>query len=114
MNKFTEHFLIAGLWATNDDNGDPLDDKYSIDDIDEESMKKADALCDKFRNEAGPLLDEIDDEQGGHDFFLTANRHGVGYWDRGLGEVGEKLTEIAHKYGEIYFYVGDNGKIHIN
>jgi hypothetical protein len=44
----------------------------------------------------------------GHDFYLTRERHGAGFWDRGLGEVGDYLTKIAHSYGcaELLF---DNG-----
>jgi hypothetical protein len=30
-------------------------------------------------------------EQAGIDFWLTRNRHGAGYWDRGLGITGDKL-----------------------
>ena len=35
----------------------------------------------------------------GHDLYLTRERHGAGYWDRGLGELGDYLTDIAHAYG---------------
>lgn len=38
--------------------------------------------------------------QFGHDFFLTRNRHGAGFWDRGYGAIGERLTELAHIEGE--------------
>jgi hypothetical protein len=40
-----------------------------------------------------------DEEQNGHDLHLTAQGHGVGFWDRGLGELGERLTEAARKFG---------------
>ncbi len=45
----------------------------------------------------------------GHDFWLTRNGHGAGFWDRGLGELGERLSEVARAYGEpIYpFDCGD-------
>lgn len=36
----------------------------------------------------------------GHDFALTRNGHGAGYWDRGLGTIGDLLTEAAKTYGE--------------
>lgn len=42
--------------------------------------------------------------QAGHDFWLTRNRHGAGYWDRGLGNLGKRLTESAHGYGEVCVY----------
>lgn len=35
----------------------------------------------------------------GHDFYLTREGHGAGFWDRGLGELGEYLTKIAKAYG---------------
>lgn len=36
----------------------------------------------------------------GHDFALTRNGHGAGFWDRGYGEAGEALTANAKPYGE--------------
>lgn len=50
-------------------------------------------------------------EQIGHDFILTRNRHGAGFWDRGLGERGDRLTDAAHAYGEIDAYLADDGTI---
>lgn len=38
--------------------------------------------------------------QAGGDFALTRNHHGAGFWDRGLGVVGDRLTSAAHVYGE--------------
>lgn len=48
----------------------------------------------------------------GHDFWLTRNGHGCGFWDRDLGEIGDKLTEAAKKFGEVNLYVGDDGFVH--
>lgn len=39
--------------------------------------------------------------QIGHDFILTRNGHGTGFWDRGLGEIGVTLTEWAKTFGSI-------------
>src|SRR5690606_16395290 len=39
-------------------------------------------------------------EQHGHDFALTRNGHGAGFWDRGYGPIGDVLTEHARMYGE--------------
>lgn len=36
----------------------------------------------------------------GHDFLLTRDGHGTGFWDRGLGELGEYLTRMVRPYGE--------------
>lgn len=35
----------------------------------------------------------------GQDFYLTRNRHGTGFWDRGYGPTGDDLTEAAKVYG---------------
>lgn len=48
---------------------------------------------------------EYDPSQGkvesyaGHDFWLTRNDHGAGFWDRGLGALGDRLTAAAKVYG---------------
>lgn len=61
---------------------------------------------------AKEIDDSYTDEQVAHDFSLTRNHHGVGFWDRGLGETGEALTEAAHGYGDLYLYVGDDGLLY--
>ena len=37
----------------------------------------------------------------GHDFYLTRAGHGVGYWDRRMGELGERLTEAVKRTGYV-------------
>lgn len=49
----------------------------------------------------------------GIDLWLTRNRHGAGFWDRGHGQVGDKLTELARAEGERYAYEGDDGRLYI-
>ena len=48
----------------------------------------------------------------GGDFWQTRYRHGAGFWDRGMGELGELLTAAAHAYGTCDLYVGDDGQVH--
>jgi hypothetical protein len=48
----------------------------------------------------------------GHDFLLTRNGHGVGFWDRGYGERGDWLSKQSHPYGTWDLYVGDDGELH--
>ncbi len=50
-------------------------------------------------NEAGRIQPGYNLDQAMHDFALTRNGHGAGFWDRGLGEVGARLTEAAKVYG---------------
>lgn len=48
----------------------------------------------------------------GHDFWLTRNHHGAGFWDRDLGMPGDELTRAAHQYGEVSLYCGDDGLLY--
>lgn len=77
--------------------------------------------CAKFQADNADLLDQAYElkrgfgeggypynrEYMGHDFWFTRNGHGVGFWDRRLGEVGDKLTEACKAYGEVYVYFTD-------
>jgi hypothetical protein len=60
---------------------------------------------------------ELGAGQIGHDFWLTRNRHGAGFWDRfstGVGAAfGNHLTELAKPYGESNLYVGDDGRLYV-
>ena len=54
----------------------------------------------------------FDARTAGFDFWLTRARHGAGFWDRGLGAVGDKLTKAAHVYGSVDLYAHE-GKVHL-
>jgi len=61
-----------------------------------------------------------DDEQWGHDLWLTENGHGVGYWCRDelnidiQGEsLGDRLSD-AVKYREAYLYLDENQQVCID
>lgn len=121
-DAFTRAYVAAALWTESDDGDEPLDSEYSIDDIHPDSLAEIMADCAKFQTENAADIAGMREfhnrgewthvEQAGHDFLLTRNHHGAGFWDRGMGDLGERLTKATHAYGEIYFYVGDDGKIH--
>lgn len=60
----------------------------------------------------GDLLADMDPSQAGHDFWLTRNHHGAGFWDRGLGERGWLLTKWAQTFGEAGMNVGTDGMVY--
>lgn len=62
---------------------------------------------------AGDLIG-MDDAQIGHDLWLTRNHHGAGFWDRGLGKRGDRLTAAADSLGESYAYVGDDARLYFD
>jgi len=122
MDAFTEAYLEAALWSSTDDNDEPLDSNYTVENIDVDSLKGMIEDCERFEVENKDDLEEFYDalpvrewsgeEQAGHDFWLTRNGHGAGFWDRDVGDVGERLTDAAHAFGESSLYVGDDGRLH--
>lgn len=53
-------------------------------------------------------------DYAGHDFALTRNHHGAGFWNRGLGDLGERLTAWAHTYGEAHIWASvTDGKLEV-
>jgi hypothetical protein len=118
MDDFTKAYLICALWSSNDEStpsgGYPLDDNYGIEDLAPETLKQAESDCKAFQEaNAADLVKAGNDEQNGHDFWLTRNHHGAGFWDRGYDkEVAKRLTDDCHAYGEVDLYVGDDGKIY--
>jgi hypothetical protein len=48
----------------------------------------------------------------GHDFWLTQNGHGCGFWDGDWPEgIGKGLAELSKSFGEVFLYIDDNGLI---
>ena len=118
---FTNAYIEAALWSSLDDNDEPLDKKYSKSDISDETMNQIKDDCNKFKDEATQIYSDggWSDDQAGHDFWLTRNGHGAGFWDRSESEgynqdAGKQLTDISKKFGEYDLYVGDDGLIYGN
>jgi len=116
LDKFTRAYIECALWSSTDESneagGEPLDSVYTADDIASETLAEMIDDCSQFRDLAGDKLDTLDDEQSGHDFWLTRNGHGAGFWGRGLGELGEALSKDAKTFGTYDLYVGDDGQIY--
>lgn len=49
-----------------------------------------------------------------HDFHLTRNGHGTGFWDRGAGEVGDRLTEACKAYGAAELSAHGQSEVFVN
>lgn len=121
IDTFVTSYLETALWSSTDNSDDsggkPLDDTYDTDDIAPESLAQAAKECADFISLAGDLLVDlrISGESAGHDFWLTRNGHGAGFWDRGYPETfGAELTKIAHSFGSCDVYIGDDGKLHLS
>ena len=124
LDDMTNGYLEALLWTSNpnEDGQNLLELGYGIDDI---PKAVRDGVRDLFRAVVAchPLAVRLYgvERQGscvivwehfGHDFLLTRDGHGAGFWDRGLGELGEHLSQIARPLGDSeYLYVSEDGTL---
>ena len=98
--------LWAGLdWSAVEDRGVgnpvPLDEGYGPGDVTPAALTAIEAECEAFADANMADLAEVGSwAQHGHDFYLTRNGHGAGFWDRGYGEAGVRLSAAAKACGE--------------
>lgn len=125
---FVQGYITCALWSTNDNSdpetgGEPLDANYGPDDIAPETMVEITADCAAFmfanREALRVYLNErgVSPDYAGHDFWLTRNGHGTGFWDRtytpgAFRDACMALTDASKVYGEFDLYVGDDGRIY--
>jgi hypothetical protein len=121
FRQFVVAYLECALWSSIATTGPDMEEddyirmeSYGIDDIAPRERVKAMHDCRDFWRSNRETLDASKGSasQHGGDFWLTRNRHGAGFWDRGYGKFGEELTRNAHSYGGRYLCVGDDGQIY--
>lgn len=122
IDQFFSAYVTCALWSSTDDDGNPLDDIHDEDDISADTLASMREDCENFIASNAELLAEYDTRmsceqwtgatRAGHDFWLTRNGHGAGFWDRGLGDLGCELSSTAEVYGSVDLYVGDDGVIY--
>ncbi len=115
MKSFIDSYIRTALWSSMDDNGDNLDKNYGPDDLTPETLTQIEKDCEDFCERTGHILCTLDHplSQIAHDFWLTRNRHGAGFWDGDYPHPQAKqLTEISHSFGSFVLYVVDDGRIY--
>lgn len=111
--EFVDAYLEAALWTAMAPNGRPMDEYLTVDNFSNEAVDQAITECDDFVRANKEDLESIGTRaQHGHDFSLSRNGHGAGFFDRGYGDVGERLQEAARVYGSIEVYQGDDGLLY--
>lgn len=112
LDEFTLGYIEAMCWTEcNPDNPDL--DGLGLDDLTEESFSAAVEDCKVFQQSHAADLErayakpDYDAGRAGHDFWLSRNGHGVGFFDRDLGEVGDRLQDAARSSGAVDIDEGD-------
>jgi hypothetical protein len=121
MNKHLalESYIETALWSSNDTyNGQDV----SLDNcefaLSDNAANKMNEDITKFfelisENEELDSHDEVLNGNVAHDFWLTRNRHGAGFWDGDYLETGDTLTQLACSFGECNLYISDNNTIEV-
>lgn len=122
ISEFVHHYLVAALWSSHDyrndedsseydpeHSGENMDDSYSPEDASPQTLAEAWKDVVSFVNECtrqgidlslyGGNHQWSNLAQHGHDLWLTRCGHGIGFWDRGYGEAGQKMSKIARLMG---------------
>lgn len=114
MKKLLASYIETALWSSTDENGEPLDSsKYADVEFSSDAISSMKQDIEDFIRQTETLVEPT--SQVMHDFWLTRNHHGAGFWDGDYPkELGEQLTTISHTFGECFIYVGDDKKFYIS
>jgi hypothetical protein len=113
LTRMTAAYLECAEWTDCGPDSEELQDHSGFA---PEARAAAEEACADFLSycEGEDLGDTLragwDPEQAGHDFWLSRNGHGAGFFDR--GEPGANELQCAAKtFGEAYLYLDDDNKL---
>jgi hypothetical protein len=119
---FLRGYVTCSLWISTDGSdpetgGDPMDDNYNFDDIAPSAWQAMTDDCASFQGRMQSVLDQVvgndySEQRAGHDYWLTRNHHGAGFWDRDLGTPGDQLTRCADSDGSRDLYIRDDNAVY--
>jgi hypothetical protein len=126
LNSFELSYVETMCWSSTDENGTNFDSsEYTDTEFADETVARIKQDCAKFQTLSKAAFDSYNESSDeypidpkdyhvAHDFWLTRNRHGAGFWDGDYPEpLATKLTDLAHTFGEQNLYVGDDGKFYL-
>jgi len=143
LTNVTDSYLETALWSSVDYNedgeGEEFDANYCVDDFTEDARSAAESDCRALielmmntdcsaHGEYDNLFDAADDLQGyeriGHDFWLTRNGHGAGFWDGDYvsrthnQDYGKMICELLYaefgRYSELNLFADGEGCVEID
>ena len=117
---FVDNYVATLLWSSTDVDSDGNTVELGMYEHTDELYSESAIECRDFiEANTGALsmmmniVPGYDWGSAGHDFALTRNRHGAGFWDRGAGDVGDRLTVMAHAAGDAYVWLNMDGKVEL-
>jgi hypothetical protein len=110
LSPFVRQYLETALWSTTELYSDtPLDRTFTVRDFTLKAIKQAIADCEAFQRENADALSEYyakgySETDAGHDFWLSRNGHGAGFFDHGNEPCFRALQEAARVWGSVNLY----------
>lgn len=119
LDEFTQGYVHA-IFFTDVHSDNPEIQDATMADLAPETLEAIKQDCTAFQERNAELLawcaehKGYDAERAGMDYWFTRNGHGAGFWDRGLGDVGDRLSAQAKADGGRDLYAGDDGKLYLS
>ena len=110
VDDFTRQYIETLVWSS-----EPDDESWQGAMVSSELIERAWHECKAFLYRTNWMLENEENQyhsDAAHDFALTRNHHGAGFWDGDWPKHGNRLTNIAESFGEITPYMGDDGLIY--
>jgi len=120
IQSMVHGFLVCMLWAESGDPESPLGASADMTELAPQTRTAAHEMCESFAHYCKAQRINLQTVRGmgpesiGHDLWLTSQGHGAGFWDRGLGAIGQRLTDAAKIIGSHDAYKGDDGLIYLS
>ncbi|MEI9553724.1 hypothetical protein [Enterobacter hormaechei] len=121
LNAFIAGYIEAMFFAESatDSDGEEIESLAGYE-LSAEAVDAARLDCARFMDVAPLLLKgamlagvDYDHTQAGRDLWFSRQGHGVGFWDRGLGAIGDKLHDVAQTFGSKNLFINDAGFIEV-
>lgn len=95
-------------------------DQYDDSDLTHEARESLESDANAFftANVKDLLACGLSMDRAGHNFWLTRNRHGAGFWDdkgsdREANAALDRLTDASHAYGEMHLVADHDGEVSV-
>lgn len=126
LDEFLASYIETAFWSSPGEKEEFMSSEDS--DLAEETIQLMRTDCESFEKQANQLIEayrslpDADAAQSNysecrdriaHDFWLTRNHHGAGFWDGDYPEpLATQLTDLAKTFKEVVLYIGDDSKIY--
>jgi hypothetical protein len=126
LTEFTDGYIeCAALWPINDHSYKDEFNAWTREAMHPDAIKLMQAECKNFFElmekhilcDDGPTGEDGSSQarMAGHDFWLTRNYHGAGFWDGDWPrEEGGVLSACCRVFGPCELEVGDDNMLHVH